>query len=167
MEEIKNELESKEIRVHVDDREGLSPGYKFNDWELKGVPLRIEIGPKDIEKQTMVVAKRYNLERKSLEITFDSVPADSIFWVRMPDELISAEKGLFQVLVDGTETKYETIQFPNHISLGIIMPQDGRHVEIIGTRVVPEFSMIALPILTLSVLLIITITQKSSSRLKF
>jgi len=69
VEEIKNELESKEIRVHVDDREGLSPGYKFNDWELKGVPLRIEIGPKDIEKQTIVVAKRYNLEKINLNFS--------------------------------------------------------------------------------------------------
>ncbi len=56
----------KDIRVHVDDREGISPGYKFNDWELKGVPLRIEIGPKDIEKQSMVLAKRYNLEKINL-----------------------------------------------------------------------------------------------------
>ena len=69
VEEIQNELESKDIRVHVDDREGLSPGYKFNDWELKGVPLRIEIGPKDIENQNVVVAKRYNLEKISLGFT--------------------------------------------------------------------------------------------------
>jgi prolyl-tRNA synthetase len=68
-EEIQNELESKDIRVHVDGREGLSPGYKFNDWELKGVPLRIEIGPKDIENQNVVVAKRYNLEKISLGFT--------------------------------------------------------------------------------------------------
>jgi prolyl-tRNA synthetase len=69
VEDIKNELELKEIRVHVDDREGLSTGYKFNDWELKGVPLRIEIGPKDIEKQSMIIAKRYNLEKSSLSFT--------------------------------------------------------------------------------------------------
>jgi prolyl-tRNA synthetase len=69
VEEIQNELESKDIRIHVDDREGLSPGYKFNDWELKGVPLRIEIGPKDIENQKIVVAKRYNLEKISLSFT--------------------------------------------------------------------------------------------------
>jgi len=66
VEEIQNELESKDIRTYVDDREGLSPGYKFNDWELKGVPLRIEIGPKDIENQNIVVAKRYNLEKINL-----------------------------------------------------------------------------------------------------
>ncbi len=67
--EIQNELESKNIRIHVDDREELTPGYKFNDWELKGVPLRIEIGPKDIDTQKIIVAKRYNLEKISLGFT--------------------------------------------------------------------------------------------------
>lgn len=61
--EIREQLESKKIRVHVDDRNELTPGYKFNDWELKGVPLRIEIGPKDIEKQQIILAKRYNREK--------------------------------------------------------------------------------------------------------
>jgi prolyl-tRNA synthetase len=69
VDEIRKSLELKEIRVHVDDRNELSPGYKFNDWELKGVPLRIEIGPKDIEKQSVVIAKRYNLEKSSLNFS--------------------------------------------------------------------------------------------------
>jgi len=64
--EIKEMLEMKDIRVQVDDREGLSPGYKFNDGELKGIPLRIEIGPKDIEKESIVIAKRYNREKSNL-----------------------------------------------------------------------------------------------------
>ena len=67
--EISKELESKEIRVHIDDRNGLSPGYKFNDWEMKGVPIRIEIGPKDIEKESIVMAKRYNREKISMKFT--------------------------------------------------------------------------------------------------
>ncbi len=69
VEEIKKILKSKEIRVHVDDRSELSPGYKFNDCELKGVPVRIEIGPKDIEKQSVIIAKRYNREKSSLGFT--------------------------------------------------------------------------------------------------
>ncbi|MFQ5497149.1 MAG: proline--tRNA ligase [Nitrosopumilus sp.] len=69
VEEIRSELESKEIRVYVDDRSELSPGFKFNDWELKGIPLRIEIGPKDIEKQSIVIAKRYNREKTNLNFT--------------------------------------------------------------------------------------------------
>lgn len=64
--EIREQLESKKIRVHVDDRSELTPGYKFNDWELKGIPLRIEIGPKDIEKQQVILAKRYNREKISV-----------------------------------------------------------------------------------------------------
>ena len=67
--EIQDSLEAQDIRVQVDNREGLSPGYKFNDWEMKGVPIRIEIGPKDIEKQSIVVAKRYNREKINLEFS--------------------------------------------------------------------------------------------------
>ena len=66
--EITNSLESKNLRVHIDSREEFTPGYKFNDWELKGVPIRIEIGPKDIENQTMIVAKRFNHEKIKLEL---------------------------------------------------------------------------------------------------
>ena len=46
------------FRVTVDAREGLTPGFKFNEWELRGVPLRIEIGPRDVEKQSVVLARR-------------------------------------------------------------------------------------------------------------
>jgi len=66
VEEIRKTLEIKKIRVQVDDREGLSPGYKFNDGELKGIPLRIEIGPKDIEKESIVIAKRHSREKSNL-----------------------------------------------------------------------------------------------------
>jgi prolyl-tRNA synthetase len=46
------------VRVHVDRREGLTPGFKFNDWEMRGVPLRIELGPKDIARQQVMLARR-------------------------------------------------------------------------------------------------------------
>ena len=46
------------IRVKVDRREGLTPGFKFNDWEMRGVPLRMEIGPKDVAKGSLVLARR-------------------------------------------------------------------------------------------------------------
>jgi len=46
------------LRVHVDDRTNLSPGFKFNDWEMRGVPLRIEIGPKDVAKHSVAMARR-------------------------------------------------------------------------------------------------------------
>jgi prolyl-tRNA synthetase len=46
------------LRVKVDDRTDLTPGFKFNDWELKGVPLRLEVGPKDVAKGTVMAARR-------------------------------------------------------------------------------------------------------------
>src|SRR5579872_7117049 len=46
------------FRVCTDEREGASPGFKFNDWEMRGVPLRIEIGPKDLAKGSVVLARR-------------------------------------------------------------------------------------------------------------
>ncbi len=48
----------REFRVQVDDRTEVTPGFKFNDWELRGVPLRIEIGPKDVEKGSVAIARR-------------------------------------------------------------------------------------------------------------
>ena len=47
-----------DVRFKVDDREGLSPGFKFNEWELRGVPLRMEVGPKDVEQGQVVLARR-------------------------------------------------------------------------------------------------------------
>jgi len=46
------------FRVKIDDREQLTPGFKFNDWELRGVPLRIEIGPRDVRNEQVVLARR-------------------------------------------------------------------------------------------------------------
>src|SRR6202045_998274 len=55
---LKEELIKANIRVTLDEREGSSPGWKFNDWEMRGVPLRIELGPKDVAKQAAVLARR-------------------------------------------------------------------------------------------------------------
>jgi len=50
------------IRIHVDDRDNLTPGAKFYEWEMKGVPVRIEIGPKDLEKGQLVLVERLPAE---------------------------------------------------------------------------------------------------------
>jgi prolyl-tRNA synthetase len=55
--EIKKELQ-KDFRLELDNRENYSPGWKFNEWEMRGVPLRIEIGPKDVANETVVFARR-------------------------------------------------------------------------------------------------------------
>jgi len=56
--EIFSELKKANIRVHLDDRDNYTPGWKFNNWEMKGVPLRIEIGPKDLQKGEVRIVKR-------------------------------------------------------------------------------------------------------------
>src|SRR5579884_2057449 len=50
------------IRFHIDTRDHVTPGFKFNEWELKGVPLRVELGPKDVEKKSVAIAARISLE---------------------------------------------------------------------------------------------------------
>lgn len=55
---IAHELSEAGFRIHVDRREGQSPGFKFNDWEMRGVPARLEIGPKDVQNGTAALARR-------------------------------------------------------------------------------------------------------------
>ncbi len=55
---LRRELVDAGIRVKLDEREGMSPGFKFNDWEMRGVPLRMELGPKDVAKGSVVLARR-------------------------------------------------------------------------------------------------------------
>jgi prolyl-tRNA synthetase len=64
--EIQQALESQGIRVMLDARDAYTPGWKFAEWELRGVPLRIEIGPKDIEKSAVMVARRDTREKASM-----------------------------------------------------------------------------------------------------
>ena len=52
------ELKEAGLRIKMDDRDNVNPGFKFNDWEMRGVPLRIEIGPKDVEKNSVALARR-------------------------------------------------------------------------------------------------------------
>jgi prolyl-tRNA synthetase len=55
---LRKELIDAGIRVKMDERDGMSPGFKFNDWEMRGVPLRLELGPKDVAKASVVLARR-------------------------------------------------------------------------------------------------------------
>jgi len=56
--EVEAALKGAGIRVHVDRREGMTPGFKFNDWEMRGVPLRLEVGPRDVAGSSVTVARR-------------------------------------------------------------------------------------------------------------
>ncbi|HLD98066.1 MAG TPA: proline--tRNA ligase [Candidatus Nanoarchaeia archaeon] len=65
--EIANELKS--FNPVLDDRLDYSPGFKYNEWELKGIPIRIEIGPKDLEKSQVVLARRDLKEKKEIKLS--------------------------------------------------------------------------------------------------
>ena len=64
--QIADNISSIGIRVHLDDRDQLTPGFKFHDWELKGIPIRIEIGPKDVAKNQVVLARRHNQTKTNI-----------------------------------------------------------------------------------------------------
>src|SRR3989338_7035080 len=65
---VEESLKSQGVRTEVDARENATPGYKFNEWELKGVPIRIELGPRDLAEKKAVYVKRYNGEKSSMGI---------------------------------------------------------------------------------------------------
>jgi prolyl-tRNA synthetase len=56
VERLRHELGA--FRLHVDERSEVTPGFKFNDWELRGVPLRIEVGPKDVQRGVVTLSRR-------------------------------------------------------------------------------------------------------------
>ena len=80
--QMKKSLESKNIRVKFDNRDKFKPGYKFNEYELKGVPLRIAIGPKDIENGTVEIARRDTFSKTLVDqdevVDFISMKLDQI-----------------------------------------------------------------------------------------
>ncbi len=65
--EIYNKL-NKKFRMKFDDRDNCSPGFKFNDWEMRGVPVRIEIGPKDLEAGNAVLVRRDTGEKEIVSL---------------------------------------------------------------------------------------------------
>ena len=85
-EEIEKKL--KEYKVHFDEREEYTPGFKYNEWELKGVPLRLELGPKDLEKKQIVVVRR-DTGKKEFVLIKDIEQ-------KIPELLEDIQKSLFQ-----------------------------------------------------------------------
>ena len=104
-EKLKSSLEKKGISVHLDDREGYSPGWKFNEWEMKGIPVRIELGPKDLDKNQVTVVRRDTGEKQSLP--FSALDTEvRLLLEQMQQELYEkAEKFLKESIVKAETTK--------------------------------------------------------------
>ncbi|BCS91341.1 MAG: proline--tRNA ligase 2 [Candidatus Micrarchaeota archaeon] len=67
-EKVLNTLKEHGLRAFIDNRDNYTPGYKFNEWELKGVPFRLEIGKKELESNTVVIAIRDTSEKKGVSL---------------------------------------------------------------------------------------------------
>jgi prolyl-tRNA synthetase len=65
--EILQRLQKRDLSVVLDDRAEYTPGWKFNEWEMKGVPVRIEIGPRDVKQNQVTVARRDTFERTAIK----------------------------------------------------------------------------------------------------
>ena len=76
IDDIVEKLDSKGIRSYVDSSDQHTPGWKFNQWEMKGVPIRIEIGPKDLDNNSLVIVKRNSRDKKNISINEN--PVDQI-----------------------------------------------------------------------------------------
>lgn len=103
-----------------------------------------------------------NEERKSIEIIMDDVPEQTDFWVRVPEDVLYAEGEKFIVLVDGMDTEYDLMKFPSDYVVGFFITENTKNVEIVGTRVIPEFGIFAVLILGVSLIGLVYLTRKLS-----
>ena len=88
VENIKTMLSN--YRLNIDDREEVTPGFKFNEWELKGVPIRIEIGPRDIENNKVILSRR-DIDNSKEEVSMDKLES------KIDQLLIDIQKNMFDV----------------------------------------------------------------------
>ena len=91
--ELLKEL-SKDYRVKLDDRDQVSPGFKFNDWEMRGVPVRIELGPRDIENNKCIVVRRDTSEK--IEVSLNELQT------KLNDILEEIQTNMFNMVKENT-----------------------------------------------------------------
>ena len=80
------------LRVHVDTRDGLKPGAKYYDWELRGVPLRMELGPRDLDKQQAVLVRRDTREKKTVSLDVLGEEVEELLETIQTDMLVVARE---------------------------------------------------------------------------
>ena len=116
--DIKENLERDNIRVHLDDRDQVTPGFKFNDWEMKGVPIRIELGPKDLERSQLVLVRRDDGQKQELEFTSYS-GSDVIAQLdKMHDDMFANAK---KILDERTATLETYNEFKSELEKGMLI----------------------------------------------
>ena len=116
--DVKDKLERDGIRAHLDDRDQVTPGFKFNDWEMKGVPIRVELGPKDLEKSQLILVRRDNGQKQELSLTsYDSL--DVIAQLdKMHDDMFANAK---KILDERTVTLETYGEFKSELEKGMLI----------------------------------------------
>ena len=101
------------VRVFIDDRENISPGFKFNEWELKGVPLRIEVGPRDIEKSSVIFSRRDG-ENGKYNVPFNEISFQIATTLQdIQDKLLQSSKNFREENTVHVESQKELIDALN------------------------------------------------------
>ena len=95
------ELRARGLRIKVDERDGLSNGFKFNDWELKGVPFRLELGPRDLEAGNVVLASRLGGDKE--------VVARADLVATLPDRLEAFQQALLDRATAFRDSRIRTV----------------------------------------------------------
>ena len=125
-EKIKKQL--KNFSPILDSREDYSPGWKYSEWELKGIPLRIEIGPRDLEKSSVIIVKRNTGEKIEIKIKDLKKEIPKILSQIQKELYEKAEKEL-KNSIKKTENKKELIKFIKDKKIVIVPLSNSTEVE--------------------------------------
>jgi len=108
-----------EFDAFVDARESYKPGFKFNEWELKGIPLRIEIGPKDLEKKEVIAVRRDNGKKESIKIS-DLKKNVSEILKDIQKSLFEKSKKIFESKTERTDSLEKLKKLIDEKKVGIV-----------------------------------------------
>jgi len=111
-------LTAKNIRVHLDDRDQVTPGFKFNDWEMKGIPIRIELGPKDLENQNFILVRRDNGQKKEVSLNQEFSVDTEIELDNIHNDMFANAK---KILDERTATLETYDEFKSELEKGMLI----------------------------------------------
>lgn len=124
--QIQEEL--KEFNVILDDRDGYTPGWKFNEWELKGVPIRIEIGPRDLKSKQVVLVRRDTFEKETVKVESLKKRIDALL-KDIQTSLFNKAKEFLKTSIVQTSNFEEFIQVINQNKIAFVPWCEGTECE--------------------------------------
>ena len=120
----------------------------------------------DEDHTAQITSIDVNQDRKSLVISLDKINQDDIMSVRFSQELVSSEGKRLTLLIDGKEKGYESSSQDNKSTMIFVLPKDTAQVEIVGTKVIPEFpSSVLIMVAVLSIALLVPVFAKHTKRI--